>query len=353
MDSFIATKKEVFDIIHQLFASKEATERFNSMPHVKIKEWIVRWVADADIVRPIKKITKKLTKEEQAFRKAEKKNTADANAAMRVRYKQMNLDEKRIHNNLEKEKKALEKKQKEEKEEAALASALEARTLATSTGEEVLEEAVEDDSNEFSDLKVFHGCGVRKSFYFQALHRDGLGIRLSACHCHFCTRGYFGDGFGTMPTGCLSQEPYQYIVVQRLDDEWVKEKKELVTNLSSRLGTLELDMIVALASDRVDNWKKSTSSSCKHISFDIARVVAQVEPGEEGEMYRVNIYTQLDGGNHYECKDALQNAIVSHCRVRYILADNILQDNGTILVDKDCLEAIVFNCFNGVREESL
>jgi hypothetical protein len=246
MDSFIATKKEVFDIIHQLFASKEATERFNSMPHVKIKEWIVRWVADADIVRPIKKITKKLTKEEQAFRKAEKKNTADANAAMRVRYKQMNLDEKRIHNNLEKEKKALEKKQKEEKEEAELASALEARTLATSTGEEVLEEAVED-----------------------------------------------------------------------------------------------------------DNWKKSTSSSCKYISFDIARVVAQVEPGEEGEMYRVNTYTQLDGGNHYQCKDALQNAIVSHSRVRYILADNILQDNGTILVDKDCLEAIVFNCFNGVREESL
>jgi hypothetical protein len=82
-------------------------------------------------------------------------------------------------------------------------------------------------------------------------------------------------------------------------------------------------------------------------------VVAQVETGEEGEVYRVNTYTQLDSGNHYECKDALQNAIVSHSRVRYILADNVLQYNGTILVDKDCLEAIVFNCFNGVREESL
>jgi hypothetical protein len=79
-----------------------------------------------------------------------------------------------------------------------------------------------------------------------------------------------------------------------------------------------------------------------------------VETGEEGEMLnRVNTYTQLDGGNHYECKDALQNAIVSHSRVRYILAGNVLQDNGTILVDKDCLEFIVFNCFNGVREESL
>ena len=191
---------------------------------------------------------------------------------------------------------------------------------------------------------------MRKSFYFQALHRDGLGIRLSACHCHFCIRGYFGDGFGTMPTGCLSQEPYLYIVVQRLDEEWVKEKKELVTNLSSRLGTLEPNMIVALASDRVDNWKKSASSNSKYISFDIARVVAQVETGEEGEMYSLITYTRVDGGNHYVCKNAvLQDAIVTHSRVRYILADNVLQDNGTILLDKDCLEAIVFNCFNGVR----
>jgi hypothetical protein len=151
----------------------------------------------------------------------------------------------------------------------------------------------------------------------------------------------------------LSQEPYQYIVVQRLDDEWVKEKKELVTNLSSRLGSLKPNIIIALASDRVNNWKKSTSSSCNYISFDIARVVAQVETGEEGEMYIVNTYTQLDGGNHYECKDALQNAIVSHSRVRYIFADNVLQDNRTIFVDKDCLEAIVFNCFNGIRKENL
>ena len=28
-------------------------------------------------------------------------------------------------------------------------------------------------------------------------------------------------------------------------------------------------------------------------------------------MYRLNTYTQVDGGNHYECKDALQDAIVS------------------------------------------
>jgi hypothetical protein len=85
----------------------------------------------------------------------------------------------------------------------------------------------------------------------------------------------------------------------------VKEKKELVTNLSSTLGTLEPNMIVALASDEVDNWKKSTSFSCKYISFGIFRVVAQVETGEEGDMFRVNTCTQLDGGSHYECKDAL------------------------------------------------
>ena len=53
-------------------------------------------------------------------------------------------------------------------------------------------------------------------------------------------------------------------------------------------------------------------------------------------MYRSNTYTQVDGGNHYRCKDALQDAVVSHSRLRYILAYNVLQDNSTILVDKDC-----------------
>ena len=63
-------------------------------------------------------------------------------------------------------------------------------------------------------------------------------------------------------------------------------------------------------------------------------------------MYRLNTYTQVDGGNHYECKDALQDAIVS----QEFVTSFILADNGTILVDKDCLEAIVFNCFNGVQD---
>ena len=75
-----------------------------------------------------------------------------------------------------------------------------------------------------------------------------------------------------------------------------------------------------------------------------------METGEEGEMYRSNTYTQVDGGNHYRCKDALQDAVVSHSRLRYILACNVLQDNSTILVDKDCSEAIVFNCFNCVKK---
>ena len=74
-------------------------------------------------------------------------------------------------------------------------------------GEEVAEERIRDDSNKFSDLKAFHDVGVRGIFYYEAEHRDGLSLRLSACHCHYCIRGFCKDGFGTMNTGFLSNEP--------------------------------------------------------------------------------------------------------------------------------------------------
>jgi hypothetical protein len=209
-----------------------------------------------------------------------------------------------------------------------------------------------EEVEEFSALKVFHNCGVRNSFYFEALHRDGLGIRLSACHCHFCIRGYCEEGFGTMPTGCVKQEPYQYIVVQRLDDAWVKEKENLITNLSNTIVTLKPNMIVALASERVENWKAKDTSFDKYVSFDIAKVIAQEETGEGGEMYSVNIYSRINDSNIYN-SNALSTTIVSHSIVRYILEDSVEREDGTILVDQDCLKTIVFKCFNGFEQESL
>ena len=53
----------------------------------------------------------------------------------------------------------------------------------------------------------------------------------------------------------------------------------------------------------------------------------------------------------FEQSIVMQNTLINQSEVRHILSDDVLQDNGTVLLDKDCLEMIVFNYFNGVNEE--
>ena len=89
--------------------------------------------------------------------------------------------------------------------------------------------------NKFSPLKAFHNVGTRGIFYYKAEHRDGFSVRLSACHCPYCIRDYHATGMGSLPTGCLSKEGYQYLICQRLDEEWKTEKDSLMATLSLNL----------------------------------------------------------------------------------------------------------------------
>jgi hypothetical protein len=203
MDSFLSSAKEVFEVIFDLFASDKARERFHAAPHIKIKEWIILWLSDTDIIRPAKPVVKKVSAEEKAKRGEEKA----AKATEKEDLAKMSKEEKKVANaNAKRPKNAKDAKIEEDKNAKA-----QVKALATENGE-VLEDEIQDDSNKFSPLKAFHDVGVRGIFSFQALHREGLGLRLSACHCHFCIRGHHNDGFGTMPTGCLGKEPYQYLV---------------------------------------------------------------------------------------------------------------------------------------------
>jgi hypothetical protein len=47
----------------------------------------------------------------------------------------------------------------------------------------------------------------------------------------------------------------------------------------------------------------------------------------------------------------LDNKLVSLLDLRHILSGDVEQDDGTIILDKDCDEVIVFNCFYGVNQE--
>ena len=48
-------------------------------------------------------------------------------------------------------------------------------------------------------------------------------------------RDYRVDGMASMPTGCLSREPYEYLVCHRLDGDWITEKKKSMERLSVSL----------------------------------------------------------------------------------------------------------------------
>jgi hypothetical protein len=298
LDSFMCSPYSVYEVIYELFASESATTRFANDPTIKIKQWYVYFLKTSDITRPVKppKQPKMTAAEKSLAKEAKAKAIADALA----------------------------------------------------NGEE-WEDDIVDESNKFSPLKAFYNVGVRKIFSFEFLHRNGVGVRVCPCCCHFCIRGYRKDGFGTMPTGCLSQEPYQYLVCQRLDEEWVTETEALMKRLSLRYERrLKADIVVALASNRLADQ----SSSSFFIAFDIARIVAMYDTEEE-RRYSVSMYNQKDNKFIYECKDALTVKELNFSEVRYILSDNVLQEDGTVLLDQDCLQSIIFNCFNGEMEENL
>jgi hypothetical protein len=137
-------------------------------------------------------------------------------------------------------------------------------------GEQVgVENNETEDGEKIGALQAFHGVGTRNLFYFYAEHRDGLGVRLSGYHCPFCVRGFRMNGIGSMPIGCLNDESYQYIVCNRLDDEWTKQTADLMSILSDSLkGQVQRGDIIAVAS----NCHLKGSINSIYNSYDIALV---------------------------------------------------------------------------------
>jgi hypothetical protein len=110
--------------------------------------------------------------------------------------------------------------------------ALSKKNVKARKGKEKEDEGNDDDEvgerNIFSPIKAFHNVGTRGIFYYKAVHRDGFSVRFTACHCSYCIRDYHANGLGSIPTGCLCKEGYQYLICQRLDEEWKIEKESLI-----------------------------------------------------------------------------------------------------------------------------
>ena len=275
-DSFISSANEVYKIIEYLFAGEEAQATYDKMPNLKIKVWNIIWLPDDKIVRP------------PAIKKTNgKKKTVD---------------------------------------------------LQGGEAENVVENEEAEEGEKIGTLQAFHGVGTRGLFYFYAEHRDGLGVRLSGCHCPFCVRRY-RKNIGTMPVGCLSNEPYEYIICNRLDEEWTKQTLTSMSRLSETLrNQVQQGDILAVGSNR----HLKGSFSCIYNSYDIAKIL-----NVQDLTLSVNIFSRQPGSAVYQNKTPDQVISISHSSLRYIIADSNLTEDSCIALSSVTLENIVKCCFNG------
>lgn len=194
--------------------------------------------------------------------------------------------------------------------------------------------------NKISDLKAFHGVGTRGLFSCRILHRDGFSVRLSGCHCRYCIRGYFPEGFGTIPMGCLSMEPTQYLICQRSDADWCTEKQKLVLQLSTEIvDCVRVGYIVAIASVRL---KSNKTTSDMYFSIDIGQVQNITD-----ESYTILMNKRLLNSNIYSPIAPIKALNVLHSDIRYYFEDTMQNLDDRIVLDIELVQVIIQNCFNG------
>jgi hypothetical protein len=273
-DTFISSAYEVYEIIEHLFAGEEAQARYDKMVNLKIKSWTIIWLSDNDIVRPV--VVRKP--------RGKKKNVVEDGAEK---------------------------------------------------GNTNAENAEAEDGETIGALQAFHSVGTRGLFYFHAEHRDGLGVRLSGCHCPFCVRFYRKDGIGTMPTGCLSKEPYEYVICQRSDEEWVNQTSMLISNLVTVLkGEVRSDDIVAVVSNYPQRGLNDT--------FHVAKVVTVDDTGCVISVFERKHNTQM-----YQVRTPENIIHIPFTRLRYIISVACIDDS-CITLESVTLDNVVKNCFNGM-----
>jgi hypothetical protein len=153
-------------------------------------------------------------------------------------------------------------------------------------------------------------------------------------------RDYHADGMGTIPTGCLSKEGYQYLICQRLDEEWKLEKESLMARVSSNLmGLVKEGNIVAMSSSTL----MQGSSNSIYASFDIGRI-AHVN---DENSYDLHLYVRNPNSMIYWKPIQINHMSIQHNKIRYIVRDDVVDVNERIVLDNITVERIVKTCFNG------
>ena len=141
-----------------------------------------------------------------------------------------------------------------------------------------------------------------------------------------------------MPTGCLSNEPYEYIICNRLDEEWTKQTLSSICRLSETFRKqVQQGDIVAVGSNR----HLKGSLSCIYNSYDVAKVLYV-----QDLTFSVNIFSRQLGSVVYQNKTPDKVISISHTTLRYIIADSIVTEDSCVALSSITEENIVKNCFH-------
>lgn len=258
-DIHVGSAKELYDIIVELFDGKEARDRYDADKTILIKRWCIRYVSVADVARPVAK-------------------DAVGKAAAVKAIKAVESDLQKVSKAIEKIEVKLQKAMKpatlldlEGQLHVAVTSRddlIDRADELTLAAEQKEEDATEtEDAKRFTDLKAFHGAGVRSIFAFDFIHPSGLVVRMNNCHCAFCARGFRPDGFWTVPKGCLLQEGTAYVVCERKDEQWQQDKAARLLAMANRLkGGIKVGDLVALGRPATDDGKFSKFQGDKYNS---------------------------------------------------------------------------------------
>ena len=148
-----------------------------------------------------------------------------------------------------------------------------------------------------------------------------------------------------MPTGCLSNEPYEYIICNRLDDEWTQQTASSMSRLSETLmNQIQQGDIIAVGSNR----QLKGSTTCIYNSFDIAKVLFV-----QDLTLSVNVLCRQPDSAVYLNKTPDKVISILHTSLRYIISNSLSTEESCITLDSATLENIVRNCFNGAQISSL
>ena len=173
------------------------------------------------------------------------------------------------------------------------------------------------EQSSIQNIEAFDGSGTQKIFFFEAMHRGGMGFQLSACWCPACIEGTRSGAFKSIE-GCSSKEPFEYKIIKCTDTEWIKQSKFRGRNLACNLfNTLKNGDVIVFD-------PMLASGSRRQCRFDIGQVTKISYPYD----IEISVLKSITP-TEYIWKQSVQN--IQRDVLRFKFLDNPIMQNKIVL----------------------